>query len=339
LLAPIFTKAEEIQEVYAANCANCHGLDGRGNTPLGRASRIPNLRSSEIGSLLSTDLATIIGKGANNGKMPAFRKKLGPKLVEQLAAYIQGLKDQPEPVAAVPSKLKAVADVKAVYSSNCAHCHGVDGSGATVLGRELKLPDLRAPEAQKLSDSELVEVIAHGTPGGHMAGFRKKLSAEMVEQVASYVRELQGRGPIDRWSSLITDERESRGNMKSGAAQTSPAPATSQSRPSQSPSNPLANSDDRSPETSVAAVGPPGALTKLVDLNSASKETLMELPGLTERDAENIIKERPYRSTLQFKIRGVISPELYGRIADRIIAKHVPKSRSPREGQERESGR
>jgi mono/diheme cytochrome c family protein len=337
LLAPIFTKAEEIQEVYAANCANCHGLDGRGNTPLGRASRTPNLRSSEVGSLLSTDLVIIIGKGANNGKMPAFRKKLGPKLVEQLAAYIHDLRDQPEPVAAAPAKVEAVADARAVYSSNCAHCHGTDGKGATVLGRELRLPDLRAPEAQKLSDSELVAVIAHGVRGGRMAGFRKKLGAKTVENLASYVRELQGRGPIENRRGLMTADRVGRGDIKSAASQTPPPPATSQSRPSQSPPNPVATSSDKLPENSVAAIKPVGALTRLVDLNSASRETLMELPGLTEQDAENIIQRRPYKSTLQFKIRGVIAPELYDRIADRIIAKHVPKSRPPREERQRDS--
>jgi cytochrome c553 len=32
--------AQDVHSTYAIHCANCHGADGRGNTPLGRALNI-----------------------------------------------------------------------------------------------------------------------------------------------------------------------------------------------------------------------------------------------------------------------------------------------------------
>ena len=65
-------------------------------------------------------------------------------------------------------------DVKSVYSAKCANCHGEDGSGNTVLGREIKLRDMRLPEAQALSDTELIATIANGTARGPDARFSKE---------------------------------------------------------------------------------------------------------------------------------------------------------------------
>ena len=79
---------------------------------------------------------------------------------------------------------------------------------------------------------------------------------------------------------------------------------------------------------SVITPGNAMARTELVDLNSASKEMLMTLPGITEADAISIIDARPYKSTLQFKIKNIIAPEKYTQIADRVMARQ-----SSRKGQ------
>jgi len=58
-----------------------------------------------------------------------------------------------------------------------------------------------------------------------------------------------------------------------------------------------------------------------VDLNSASEKALMTLPGITEADAAKIIAGRPYKSSLQFKTRRIVSAETYARISGRVVAK------------------
>ena len=60
---------------------------------------------------------------------------------------------------------------------------------------------------------------------------------------------------------------------------------------------------------------------ELVDLNSASKTQLIELPGIGEAHAQQIIDGRPYREKTDLVRRGIISEKTYELIADKVIAK------------------
>jgi competence protein ComEA len=57
-----------------------------------------------------------------------------------------------------------------------------------------------------------------------------------------------------------------------------------------------------------------------VDINHASLEQLIQVPGLTRSWAERIVRFRPYRSKLDLEQDGVLPGELYNRIKDYIIA-------------------
>ena len=81
-------------------------------------------------------------------------------------------------------------DIGSTYAANCAHCHGADGRGNTVLGRAMKIRDLRSPEVRRLSEDELLVILSKGGDGGRMPGFQKKLGAETVRQLATYVRDI-----------------------------------------------------------------------------------------------------------------------------------------------------
>ena len=59
----------------------------------------------------------------------------------------------------------------------------------------------------------------------------------------------------------------------------------------------------------------------LVDLNSASKTQLIELPGIGEAHAEKIIDGRPYRQKSDLVKRNIISEKTYELIADKVIAR------------------
>ena len=61
---------------------------------------------------------------------------------------------------------------------------------------------------------------------------------------------------------------------------------------------------------------------KAVDINTASREDLLNLPGLTEREADRIIAERPFKNAHELVARHVISESEYDKISDRIIAGH-----------------
>jgi competence protein ComEA len=62
-----------------------------------------------------------------------------------------------------------------------------------------------------------------------------------------------------------------------------------------------------------------------VDLNTASLEQLLKVPGMRRTWAARIIRYRPYRAKNDLLDRGVVSSQVYDRIKDYIIA-HRGKS-------------
>ncbi len=75
------------QELYATNCAACHGPDGAGNQALGA----PNL-TDELwlyGGDKDTLVETITYSRA--GMMPAFSERLDPATIKKLAIYVHSL--------------------------------------------------------------------------------------------------------------------------------------------------------------------------------------------------------------------------------------------------------
>lgn len=87
---------------------------------------------------------------------------------------------------AAPPPQKSAQDV---YLDKCSVCHAKDGSGNTAKGRKVKAKDLRSPEIQKMTDAELIHIVAQGK-GQDMDGFEKELGADMVKQLVAYCRTL-----------------------------------------------------------------------------------------------------------------------------------------------------
>ena len=57
-----------------------------------------------------------------------------------------------------------------------------------------------------------------------------------------------------------------------------------------------------------------------VDINHATTEELMKVPGITASWAGRIVRFRPYRSKQDLLDHGVVTSEVYDRIKDYIIA-------------------
>ena len=75
------------QEIFATNCAACHGPDGKGNQALGA----PNL-TDELwlyGGAKETIVETIYSSRA--GMMPAWEERLDPATIKELAIYVHSL--------------------------------------------------------------------------------------------------------------------------------------------------------------------------------------------------------------------------------------------------------
>jgi len=79
------------------------------------------------------------------------------------------------------------AAVGGTFRTKCAMCHGQDGGGSEV-GKSMNVPDLRAPEVQKLPDTELAQIISNGKGG--MPSFKNSLTEQQIQGLVAHIRSL-----------------------------------------------------------------------------------------------------------------------------------------------------
>lgn len=82
---PIVATADDAAAVYKAKCAMCHGPDGAGQTPTGKAMKARDLGSPEVQKATDEELEKIIESG--KGKMPAYKGKIDEKTIDGLVKF------------------------------------------------------------------------------------------------------------------------------------------------------------------------------------------------------------------------------------------------------------
>jgi cytochrome c6 len=73
----------------------------------------------------------------------------------------------------------------AVYSQNCARCHGVDGRAQTRKGREVEATDFTGEEWSPETGRD-TRIVTRGK--GSMPAFGRKLSQAQIRSVVQYIR-------------------------------------------------------------------------------------------------------------------------------------------------------
>ncbi len=90
IAAPTFA-ATKGSQLFQSHCIMCHGEDGTGNTPAGKALKAVNLHSPAVAKLSDADLTEIISNGKNG--MPAYVDRLDATDIQNVIAYIRTLQN------------------------------------------------------------------------------------------------------------------------------------------------------------------------------------------------------------------------------------------------------
>jgi mono/diheme cytochrome c family protein len=76
-------------DTYKAKCQMCHGADGLGTTPAGKAMKAVPFNDPQIVAKSNADLIAATANGKN--KMPAFKGKLSDADIKATIVYIRTL--------------------------------------------------------------------------------------------------------------------------------------------------------------------------------------------------------------------------------------------------------
>ena len=105
-------------------------------------------------------LSVAIRDGISARTRPTAVEEMLARSVRHLAIPVDG-RNRRNPVPLTDAVLKEGRDH---FADHCSMCHANDGSGDTEMGPSFypRVPDLRSPQTQNLSDGELFYIIRHG---------------------------------------------------------------------------------------------------------------------------------------------------------------------------------
>lgn len=89
-----------------------------------------------------------------------------------------------------------------------------------------------------------------------------------------------------------------------------------------------ASAPANAPAKTTAHHAKPAAKTPKTDLNSASKEDLMKLPGVDDAIADKIIAARPFKTRSELVSKNILTSAQFAKVRTMVAAMPAPKSAS-----------
>jgi ubiquinol-cytochrome c reductase cytochrome c subunit len=178
--------------LYAANCASCHGIAGRGvpvPKPTG-AGDISGQGPPLIGvGALAPDFYLRTGRMpiANAGEEPERQRPFfNPREIRAMVAYVASFgKGPPIPE---PHPNDHLAEGLTLFTEHCAGCHQVVGEGGYVTGA-------RVPLLKQASPVEIAEAVRIG-PFVMPRYSKKDISDHELNKIIAYIQ--ASKSPADR---------------------------------------------------------------------------------------------------------------------------------------------
>lgn len=169
------------RQLYAQNCAPCHGQAGKGDGPTAASLGVPPTAFADynvVAGLSFTEMFSVTKSGRMARMMPPWGSRLSDQQIWDAVGYAWTLHTSPTEVAMG----------RAIYEQQCASCHGLDGRGKPPAS---DLTDFGRTAA--ISQKAWGELLVKGR--GAMPAFGDKLAPAEQRAVLEYVRSLS-LGPL-----------------------------------------------------------------------------------------------------------------------------------------------
>lgn len=201
------TSLEVGQQLFATNCAPCHGDFGEGGPNPARPGDIiaPISTAEYLKTRDDATLRSIIAQGQPNFGMSPFGSSFGGPLdddeIDALVAFIRSWEANP-PVELPPEVAVEQISLSGaeIFQELCAQCHGPNGEGG--IGPSFVDAEFKS----RHTETSLFNVINEGHEATAMIGWGEVLSAEQIQQLVEFIIQMELAEPVTEESSpIITD--------------------------------------------------------------------------------------------------------------------------------------
>jgi mono/diheme cytochrome c family protein len=179
------------QDLYAENCADCHGGLGEGGHNPARPDDIiaPISTAEYLKTRDDFTLRNVIAQGQPNFGMSPFGSAFGGPLdddeIDALVTYIRAW--QLDPPVELPPEVSAETVALSgfeIFSEICAQCHGTTGAGD--VGPSLRDANFRTTK----SSQDIYDTVSEGHGATEMISWGSILTAKQIQQLVKFIEQL-----------------------------------------------------------------------------------------------------------------------------------------------------
>ena len=218
---------EKGKRLYAANCIQCHGPEGKGDgygapflvpSPRDFTSGQFKFRTTASGSLpTDEDLFRTISRGADGTGMPPWKYLLPDEDRWALVEYVKTFEPRfatarartPIPLPEAPGNSRSADRGREVYvKMQCSKCHGEDGRGVgpssnamiDSKGRHVNARDFTQPGSFRTgwAEREIIRTMETGMNGVPMPSYSGVMSKQEEYDLVAYLMSLAKHGSGDQ---------------------------------------------------------------------------------------------------------------------------------------------
>lgn len=210
--------------LYHNYCSVCHGDKGDGKSRAQNSLNPPprDFTSPAAAQIPRANMIAVVQNGRPGTAMTGWKSQLSQAEIESLVDYVRDN-------FMMASSLADSSRGRAIYSKNCAVCHGEKGDGRSRAQGSLMPPPrdfTSAASRVELSAQRMINSVTYGRTDTAMAGFKTQLSKEDISAVVDYIQAgFMGGVNTEGISGIRNSRRESPDGTNATPARAAAVPA------------------------------------------------------------------------------------------------------------------